>query len=73
MMAPDAEFGQQRLGRGDFVGCLGDLDMREHEGRVVGERAEHLGGGTVVELVEATAQGFAVERNAGLAEAAQIA
>lgn len=47
--------------------------MREHEGRVVGERAEHLGGGMIVELVEAAAQGFAVERNAGLAEAAQIA
>src|SRR4051812_50218545 len=41
--------------------------MGEHEGRIGGERAEHLDGGTVVEVVEATAKRFAIQRNAALA------
>src|SRR3954468_15148430 len=40
--------------------------MGEHEGRIGGERAEHLDGGTVVEVVEATAKRFAIQRNAAL-------
>ena len=61
-----AEFGEQRLCRRDFVGLLGDIDMGEHERGVDGERAQHLGGGAVVEFVEAAAQCLAVERDAAL-------
>ena len=59
------EFSQQRLGRRDLVGLLGDIDMGEHEGGIDGERAQHLRGGTVMEIVEAAAQCFAIERDAG--------
>ena len=60
----DAEFGEQRLRRRDLVGFLVDIDMGEHEGRIRGEGAEHLNGGTVVEMVEAPPQRFAIYRNA---------
>src|SRR4051795_7462453 len=60
----DAEFGEQRLCRRDLVGFLGDIDMGEHEGRIGGKSAEHLNGGTVVEVVEAPPKRFAVYRNA---------
>jgi hypothetical protein len=50
----DAKFGQQRLRCRDLVGFLGDVDMGEHEGGVGGERAQHLGGSPVTEVVEAT-------------------
>ena len=52
----DAEFGKQRLRCRDFVGFLGDLNMGEHEGGVGGERAQHLGGGAVVKVVETAAE-----------------
>jgi len=58
-----AEFGKQRLRRRDFVGLLGDPDMREHERGVGGERAQHLGGDAVMEVVEAAAERLAVERD----------
>ena len=64
--AGDAVFGEQRLGHRDLVGLPGDVDVGEHEGGVGGERAQHLGGGTVVEGVEAAAQRLAVERDAAL-------
>ena len=57
---------QQRLRRRDLVGLLGDVDMGEHEGGVGGERAQHLGRGTVVEVVEAAAQRLAIQRDAAL-------
>ena len=60
----DAEFGQKRLRRRDFVGFLGDVDMGEDEGGFGGEGAQDLGGGAVVEIVEAAAQHLAVERDA---------
>ena len=62
----DTEFGQQRLRRRDLVGLLGDVDMGEHKGGVSGERAEHLGGGTVTEIVETTAQRLAIEGDGAL-------
>ena len=62
-----AEFGQQRLRRRDFVGLLGDVDMREQQGGVGGERAQHLDGGTLVEVVEAAAQGLAIKGDRALA------
>jgi hypothetical protein len=62
----DAEFSQQRLRCWDFVGLLGNVDMGEHEGGVGGERAQHLSGSTVMEVVEAAAQGLAIQRDAAL-------
>ena len=43
-----------------------DIDVSEHERRVGGKSAEHLHGGTVVEVVEATPERFAIQRNAAL-------
>ena len=62
----DAEFGEQRLRRRDFIGLFRDIDVREHEGRVGGERAQDLGRGAIIEVVEAAAQCFAVQRDAAL-------
>ena len=62
--ALDAEFGQQPRCCRDLVGLLGDVDMGENEGRVGGERAQYLGGGAVVEMVEAAAQRLAIQRDA---------
>jgi hypothetical protein len=64
--AGDAEFGQQLLRRRDLIGFLSDVDMGEHDGGVGSERAQHLGGGTVTEVVEAAAQRLAIESDAAL-------
>ena len=40
--------------------------MREHQGGVGGERAEHLDGGTLMEVVEAAAQRLAIQGDAAL-------
>jgi hypothetical protein len=52
----------QRLRRRDLV-ALGDLLVGQDERRLAGERAEHLGGGLVVQVVEAAAQRLAVQRD----------
>ena len=62
----DAEFGKKRLRRQDLVGLLGDFDMSEHEGGVGGERAQHLGGGAVMDVVDTAAERLAVQRDAAL-------
>ena len=62
----DAEFGEQGLRRRNLIGFLGDVDMSKDEGGIGGERAQHLGGSTVVEIVEAAAQRLAIERDAAL-------
>ena len=41
-MAGQVEFLQQLLHGGDFVGLFVDLDMRQHQRRVDGERAERF-------------------------------
>ena len=64
--AGEAEFAQQRLRRRNLVGFPGDVGVGEHQCRVGGEGAEHLGGGAVMEPIEAAAQGLAVERDAAL-------
>ncbi len=61
-----AEFGQKGLRCRDLVGPFGDVDVREHQRGVGGERAQHLCGGTVVELVETAAQRLAIQRDAAL-------
>jgi hypothetical protein len=60
--AVQAQLLDQRLGRRDLV-ALGDLLMGQDERRLAGERAEHLGGGLVVQVVEAAPQRLAVERD----------
>jgi hypothetical protein len=60
--APQAQPLDQRLRRRDLV-APGDLLVGEDERRLAGEGAEHLGGGLVVEMVEAAAQRLAVQRH----------
>src|SRR6201993_2085969 len=62
----DAEFGEQGLGRRNLIGFRGDVDMGKDEGGLGGERAQHLGGRAVVELVEAAPQRLAIQRDAAL-------
>ena len=62
----NAETGQQRLCRRDLVGRLGYVDVGEHQSGVGGKGAEHPCCGTVTKLVEAAAQGPAIERDAAL-------
>jgi len=62
----DAEFGEQCLGCRNFVGLLVDVDMGEHQRGVGGKRAQQLGGGAVMKVVEAAAQRLAVQRDAAL-------
>ena len=62
----NAEFCQQRQGIWDFVGLLSYIDMSEHQGCIGGERAQHLRGGTVMEIVKAAAQRLAIQRDAAL-------
>ena len=68
-----AEFGQQGLCCRDLVGPFGDVDVREHQRRVDRERAQHLGGCTVVELVETAAQRLAVKGDAPCPDVARAA
>jgi hypothetical protein len=60
--AAQAQLPDQRLRRRDLV-TPGDLLVGQDERRLAGERAEHLGGGPVVQVVEAAAQRLAVERD----------
>ena len=60
--AVQAQLLDQRLGRRDLV-ALGDLLMGQDERRLAGERAEHLGGGLIVQVVEAAPQRLAVQRD----------
>jgi hypothetical protein len=56
---------QRRHGR-DFARRPGHLPVGQDEGGVAGEGAEHMSCGPVVQMVEAAAQGFAVERDGAL-------
>src|SRR3954466_4879404 len=60
--AAQAQLLDQRLRRRDLV-ALGDLLVGQDERRLAGEGAEHLGGGPVVQVVEAAPQRLAVERD----------
>src|ERR1700758_2092226 len=60
----DAEFGEQGLRCWNLVGFLGDVDMGKDEGGLGGERAQHLGGSAVVEIVKAAPQRLAIQRDA---------
>src|ERR1700744_2146196 len=60
----DAEFGEQGLRRRNLIGFRGDVDMGKDEGGIGGERAQHLGGSAVVELVKAAPQRLDIQRDA---------
>ena len=60
--AAQAQLLDQRLGRRDLV-ARGDLLMRKEERALAGEGAEHLGGGLVVQMVEAAPQRLAIQRD----------
>ena len=61
-MACHVEFLQQFLHGGDFIGLFVDLDMRQHQRGIDGERAEHLPCLGVVEAIETALERFAIER-----------
>ena len=60
-MACQIEFLQQLLYGGNFVGFFIDLDMRQHQRGIDGERSEHLFSLDIVEVVETALQSLAVE------------
>jgi hypothetical protein len=62
-MARYVEFFQQFLHGRNFVGFLVDVDMRQHQRRVDGERAEHLFCLGVVEAIETTFERLAIKRD----------
>src|SRR5579875_2629419 len=53
----------QLLHGGDFIRLFVDLDMRQHQRRIGGERAEHLFCLAVVEVVETALEHLAIERH----------
>ena len=61
----DAQLGEQRPGGRDLVRFLTDPDMGEHSPGVGGEGAEQMSRGAIMEPVETTAPGLAVEGDAG--------
>jgi hypothetical protein len=62
-MARHVEFFQQFLHGRDFVGFFVDVDMRQHQRRVDGERAEHLFCLGVVEAIETAFERLAIKRD----------
>ena len=62
-MVRQVKFFQQLLHRRDLVGFLVDLDMRQHQCLVDGERAKHLSCLGVVEAIETALERLAVKRN----------
>jgi hypothetical protein len=60
--AAQAQLLDQRLHRRDLV-AFGDLLMGQDERALAGEGAQHLGGGLVVQMVEAAAQRLAIQRD----------
>jgi hypothetical protein len=62
-MARHVEFFQQFLHGRDFVRFFVDVNMRQHQCRVDGERAEHLFCLGVVEAIETTFERLAIKRD----------
>ena len=71
-VAGNVEVFQELLRRRDFVGFLVDLDMRQNQGRIGGEGAEHLLGPAVAKGVEAAPQRLAVQRQRPPAAASAV-
>jgi len=54
--ARQAQFGDELLGRGDFIGFFVTLDVSEDERQTGREGAENVGGLAILKLVKAIAQ-----------------
>jgi hypothetical protein len=61
--AVHAERLDQDLDGGDLVSRRRDLVVSEDQRRVGGKSAEHVGSGTVIQMIEAMAQGLAIKRD----------
>src|SRR3954464_3914850 len=59
----ETEFRDQLRHGGNLVGCRRDLLVRQDQRSVAGKRAQHMGGRLVVQVVEATAQCLAIQRD----------
>ena len=60
----DIEFAEQPLGGGDLVGLFRDIDVRQDQTGFDVECVQHLGRLTVVEIVEASPERLAIDRDA---------
>jgi hypothetical protein len=58
---------EQALHGWDLVGLVVAVEVRQHQGGIGREGAEHVRGAPVVEVVEAVPQGFAVNGHVALA------
>jgi hypothetical protein len=65
----DLEFAEQLLRGGDLVGLLIDIDMRQHQAGFGVERVQQLGCFAVGEIVEASPEHLAIERDGALRSA----
>ena len=65
----DMEFAEQFLRGGDFVGLLVDIDMRQDQAGFGVERVQQLGCFAVGEIVEASPEHLAIERDGALRSA----
>ena len=63
-MAGKAEF-RDLHGR-NFIGLVGNVDVRKHQLGVGRDRAQHLGRGAIIKLVEAASQRLAFQGDAGM-------
>ena len=71
-MIRHVELFQQFLHGRDFVGLFVDVDMRQHQCRVDGERAEHLFCLGVVEAIKTAFERLAVKRDNSRAEPRRV-
>ena len=61
--AGQAEFRDQPRHGGNLVGRRRDLLVRQDQRSLAGKRAQHMGGGLIVQVVEAAAQRLAIQRD----------
>jgi hypothetical protein len=70
--AGEAELREQPRHGGNLVRCRRDLLVRQDQRSVAGERAQHVGGGLIIQVVEAAAQRFTVQRDSAPARCADL-
>src|ERR1700719_4927736 len=59
----DLQFAEQLLGGGDLIGLCLDVDMRQDQAGFDVESVQHLGGLTIIEIVETSPERFSIERD----------
>ena len=59
----DIEFAEQLLRGGDFVGLFLDIDVRQDQTGFDVEGVQHLGRLAIVEIVEASSECLAIDRD----------